>query len=739
MKAESRKALRPFLLGLRKSRVARSIAKGVGFLGLFNGWRTPYSEGSSVIVRRICAVFGLVVLVLAAALVAVAGGRKSGDSASEAAADTPGYWGFDTANLDKTCKPCDDFYQFAMGGWMKTNPIPPEYPTWGSFTVLLDKNQQNLRAILEAAEKANAPAGSNERKIGDFYASCMETTAIEAAGTKPIDDEILRIAQIKGGVDLQAEVAHLQTLGVDAMFRFGSRQDAKDSTEVIATAVQGGLGLPDKDYYLKTDLKSAELRGTYIKHVAKMFELSGDAVDMSAAEARVVMEIETTMAKASMSNVERRDPNKTYHRMDMAELKSLTPDFSWEAYFKATGHPSFAETNIGQPEFFKALDAQLTTTPIEDWKTYLRWQVLDTAAQGLPDKFVAEDFEFHGKALQGSKEIQPRWKRCVRATDRNLGEALGQVYVEKYFPPEAKAHALEMVHNLVGALRSDLKTLPWMGAETRAAATAKLDAFGVKIGYPDKWRDYSSLKIDRTLYMQNELRGAAFEFQRQLNQVGKPVDRTEWGMTPPTVNAYNRSSMNEIVFPAGILQPPFYDPKADDAVNYGGMGAVIGHEITHGFDDQGSKFDAKGNLKDWWTAEDAKNFKERASCVSDQFDGFEVEPGLHQNGKLVLGESIADLGGLTISYAAYEKSLEGKTRPAEKDGFTPEQRFFLGWSQVWGANTRPEYARLLTNTNPHPLPRFRGNGPLSNMAEFAKAFGCKRGDAMVRDKVCKIW
>jgi putative endopeptidase len=680
-----------------------------------------------VILRRVFAMACLILLVFGAAEIALAG------------ADTPGYWGFDTANLDKSCKPCDDFYRFAMGGWMKANPIPPEYSTWGSFTVLLDKNQQNLRGILEAATKANAPAGSNERKIGDFYASCMDTAAIDAADVKPIEEEMLRIAQMKGAVDLQAEIAHLQSIGVDAMFRFGSRQDAKDSTQVIATVVQGGLGLPDRDYYTRDDEKSKKLRDDYAKHVAKMFELAGDAADKLAAEAATVLTIETKLAQASMSNVDRRDPNKTYHRMKLVELQTLTPEFSWEKYFAATGHAQFTETNVGQPDFFKTLDAQLTSTPLEDWKTYLRWQLLDTTAVRLPERFVAEDFEFHGKLLRGAKEIQPRWKRCVTATDRNLGEALGQVYVEKYFPPEAKAKALEMVHNLIAALHEDLQTLPWMSPETRAQATAKLTAFGVKIGYPDKWRDYSALKIDRASYMQNELHGAAFEFQRQLNQVGKPVDRTEWGMTPPTVNAYNRSSMNEIVFPAGILQPPFYDPKADDAVNYGGMGAVIGHEITHGFDDQGSKFDAKGNLKDWWTPEDAKNFKERATCVSEQFDGYEVEPGLHQNGKLVLGESIADLGGLTISYAAYERSFAAKPRPADKDGFTPEQRFFLGWGQVWGANTRPEYARLLTNTNPHPLPQFRGNGPLSNMAEFAKAFGCKKGDAMVREKVCKIW
>ena len=659
--------------------------------------------------------------------------------ASARAADSPGYWGFDTANLDKTCKPCDDFFQFAMGGWMKSNPIPPEYSTWGSFSVLLDKNQQASRQILEAAAKSGAPAGSNERKIGDFYASCMDTAAVDAAGTKPIDPELSNIARISNSAELQAEAAHLQANGVDAMFRFGSRQDAIDSTQVIASAAQGGLGLPDRDYYLREDDKSKKLRADYAAHVTKMFELLGDSLEKAATEASAVMAIETSLAKASMSNVERRDPNKTYHRTKLADLRTLTPDFSWQAFFKATGHPDLTESNIGQPDFFKALDAQLTATPLDDWKSYLRWQLLDTTAPGLSEKFVAEDFEFRGKTLRGTKEIQPRWKRCVQATDRNLGEALGQLYVEKYFPPEAKAHALDMVHNLVAALRDDLQTLSWMGPETRAQAAGKLAAFGVKIGYPDKWRDYSALKIDRSSYVQNELRGAAFEFQRELDKIGRPVDRGEWGMTPPTVNAYYRSSLNEIVFPAGILQPPFYDPKADDAVNYGGMGAVIGHEITHGFDDQGSKFDAKGNLKDWWSADDLKNFKERAQCVSDQFDSYVVDGDLHENGKLVLGESIADLGGLTISYAAYEKSLQGKPRPADKDGFTPEQRFFLGWAQVWGANERLEYARLMANTNPHPLPRFRGNGPLSNMAQFAQAFGCKKGDAMVREKVCKIW
>jgi predicted metalloendopeptidase len=679
---------------------------------------------------------GLGVTVLFVMAITMAG---AGLQASAKPAADSGSWGFDTANLDKTCKPCDDFYQFAMGGWMKANPVPPAYSTWGSFSQLLDKNQQNLRQILETAEKQQAAAGSNEQKIGDFYASCMDTAAIDEAGTKPIDSELAKIAAMKNGADLQSEAAKLQEEGVGVLFRFGANQDAKDSTQVVGSAFQGGLGLPEREYYLKQDDKSKTLRDAYVKHVARMFELLGDSADVSSAEAATVLQIETALAKASMKNTDLRDPEKTYHRMKMADLQALTPDFNWESYFRLLGHPELKEINVGQPEFFKALDAQLTATPLADWKTYYRWHLVNSTASQLPQKFVDEEFDFRGKTLTGAKEIQPRWKRCTQATDRALGEALGQVYVQKYFPPEAKAHALLMVHNLISALHDDLQTLPWMSPETRAQATAKLEAFAVKIGYTDKWRDYSALKIDRVSYLTNQRRASSFEFQRRLSKIGKPVDRTEWGMTPPTVNAYNNSSMNEIVFPAGILQPPFYDPKADDAVNYGGMGAVIGHEITHGFDDHGSQFDGRGDLKNWWTQDDLKNFKERAACVQSQFDGYVVDGDLHENGKLVLGESIADLGGLAISYAAYEKSLEGKPRPPEKDGFTPEQRFFLGWAQVWGANDRPEYERLMANTNPHPLPRFRGNGPLSNMAEFAKAFGCKKGDPMVREQVCKIW
>ncbi|MGC2887803.1 MAG: M13 family metallopeptidase, partial [Candidatus Acidiferrum sp.] len=508
-------------------------------------------------------------VLVAAIMMAGAGLRASAKPAGDA-----GYWGFDTANLDKTCKPCDDFYQFAMGGWMKSNPIPPEYSTWGSFSQLLDKNQQNLRQILEAAEKQQAAAGSNEQKIGDFYASCMDTTAIEAAGTKPIDSQLASIAAMKSTADLQAEAARLQQQGVGVLFRFSANQDAKDSSQVVGAAWQGGLGLPEREYYLKQDDKSKQLRDAYVKHVARMFELLGDSPEAAAPEAATVLEIETHLAESSMKNTDLRDPEKTYHKMKLADLQTMTPDFNWESYFKAIGHPELKEINVGQPDFFKALDSKLTSTPLADWKTYYRWHLLNASAPALPEKFVDEEFEFRGKTLTGAKEIQPRWKRCVQATDRYLGEALGQIYVERYFPPEAKAHALVMVHNLINALHDDLQALPWMSPETRAQATAKLEAFAVKIGYPDKWRDYSALKIDRISFLDNQRRANVFGVRYRLSKIGKPVDRTEWGMTPPTVNAYNNSSMNEIVFPAGILQPPFYDPKADDAVNYGGMGAV---------------------------------------------------------------------------------------------------------------------------------------------------------------------
>jgi predicted metalloendopeptidase len=569
----------------------------------------------------------------------------------------------------------------------------------------------------------------------------MDEVGIESAGLTPLQPELGRIAAIKDQPSFQAEVARLHTRGVNVLFRFGSAQDFKQSTQVIAQIFQGGLGLPDRDYYTKEDDNSKNIRAKYLTHVGRTLELAGDDPAKAQANAATLMAIETKLANASMTRVERRNPENIYHKTSIAELKQLAPNINWDLYFQNVGTRNIDSLNVGQPNFLKELNNQITATSLEDWKTYLRWHLLNATAPALSKKFVEEDFDFSGKTLTGTKEILPRWKRCVAATDRSLGEALGQVYVDKYFPAQAKTRALTMVQNLIAALRDDLTTLPWMSDTTRKRATAKLEAFARKIGYPDKWRDYSNLKVDRKSYLANLEQAQNFEFNRQLSKIAKPVDRSEWGMTPPTVNAYYNPSMNEIVFPAGILQPPFYDPEADDALNYGGMGAVIGHEMTHGFDDSGAKFDAEGNLANWWSDEDLKNFKSRAQCVIDQFSGFEVQPGLKQNGNLVVGESIADLGGLTIAYAALKKSMEGKPRPAAIDGFTPEQRFFLGWAQVWAQKLRPEYERLLVNIDPHPVGKFRVIGPLSNMPSFAQAYECKAGDPMVRpaEQRCQIW
>ncbi len=686
--------------------------------------------------------FSLTLALISAGPVGVVLAQSNAAVSARPATSAPsssGGHGLDPADMNLSAKACQDYYQFANGGWLKKNPIPPEYPSWGTFSELAERNRTGMRKILERLAKEKATPGSEEQKIGDFYASCMDETAIEAAGAKPLAPELASIEKIQNLSDLRAELTSLQTHGVGALFAFGSQQDRKNSSEVIAGAFQGGLGLPDRDYYTKTDDKSKELRAKYVEHVAKMFTLLGEDPGRAAAQAKAVLEIETKLAQASMTRVERRDPDATYHRMAPAELKTLTPNFSWEAYFHDLGAPAITAVNVAQPKFFEALDKDLTSVPLPDWKTYLRWHLVRSAAPNLSSKFVEENFNFYQRTLEGTKEIQPRWKRCVQTTDRNLGFALGKLYVAENFPPEAKARADQMVKNLIAALRQDLATLPWMGPETRKAALAKLDAFTPKIGYPDKWRDYSPYKVDRGAHLVNVMNGALYEHRRDMDKIGKPVDRTEWGMTPPTVNAYYNPSRNEIVFPAGILEPPFFDAAADDAVNYGGIGAVIGHEMTHGFDDQGRKFDAQGNLKNWWTAEDLKNYQERANCVEKQFDAYVVEADLHQNGKLVLGESIADLGGLTIAYKAFEKSLEGKPRPPAIDGFTPEQRLFLNWARVWAMNSRPEFERLQTNTNPHPLGRFRAIGAPSNIPEFAAAFGCKAGDPMVRSERCLIW
>jgi putative endopeptidase len=652
--------------------------------------------------------------------------------------------GFDPANMcTTTCKACDDFYQYANGGWIARNEIPPAFSTWGITSPLREKNIATLHDILDAAAKNTAaPKGSNEQKIGEFYASCMDEPKIEALGAKPLDPELAIINNMKSEADLPATLAHLQSIGVPALFGFGAGQDFKNSSSVIAITGQGGLSLPDRDFYLKDDAKSKLTRDAYIAHVTNMFKLLGDDEAKAAAEAQTVMQIETQLAQVSLDRVSRRDASKQYHKMSAADLKNVMPNFDWATYLKKLGAPKFTEVNVAHPDFFKGVDPMLKSVSIDDWKTYLRWHLVHDAAEALSSPFVNENFNFYSKFLNGTKEIQPRWRRCVVATDQTLGEALGEVYVKKAFPPEAKARMKQLVDNLIAALREDIPTLDWMSDPTRQAAIAKLNAFAVKIGYPDKWRDYSSLKIERTSFVDNLLRASQFERRRNLAKIGRPVDRTEWGMTPPTINAYNNSLMNEIVFPAGILQPPYFDLSGDDALNYGAIGAVIGHEMSHGFDDQGRKFDMQGNLKDWWTEADAKNYTDRANCVEQQFSSFKVEEvGLNQNGKLVLGESIGDLGGLKISWLAFQKSMQGKPRPADIDGFTPEQRFFLGWAQVWGRKQTPEAMRQQILTDPHPLGRFRVNGPLSNMPQFAEAFHCNAGDPMVRppDKRCQVW
>jgi putative endopeptidase len=647
--------------------------------------------------------------------------------------------GIDPADMDASVSACQNFDEYANGGWLKSHPIPPDQSYWGSFTILDETNREHLHQILEKASKdTSAAPGSDDRKIGDFYGACMDEAAIEAAGVSPLKPELSQIDSIDTVEKLQAAIARLQVLSVNAVFQFGSEQDRRNSTEVIAAAFQGGLGLPDRDYYTKTDDASKTLRDKYVAHVRKMFELAGDSPEAAAENAKAVMALETKLAEASMTRVERRDPEKTYNRMDLAALKRLTPNFSWTAYFRETGAERVAAVNVGQPQYFETVSRELRATPLAAWKTYLRWHLLHAAAPTLPRRFVDENFDFYGRTLQGTPEIEVRWKRCVTATDNAIGFALGKAYVREYFPPEAKASADRMVHNLMKALRDDLETLPWMGEKTRQAAIAKLDAFMPKIGYPDKWRDYSTLRIDRSSYLRDVWNANEFEWKRDLAKIGKPVDRTDWGMTPPEVNAYYNPLLNEIVFPAGILQPPFFDAKADDAVNYGGIGAVIGHEMTHGFDDQGRKFDAQGNLRDWWTPEDLKNYEARSKCVEEQYASYTYD-GQHVNGKLVLGEATADLGGLSIAYAAYRESRAGKPSPPKIDGLTDDQRFFLSWARVWAANVRPEFLKLLMNTNPHPLPQFRAIGPPSTMSAFAEAFDCKAGQPMVRKELCRIW
>ena len=638
----------------------------------------------------------------------------------------------DPANLDRSVPACTDFYQFANGGWIKSHPVPPAYSVWGSFAELSENNQGNLLTILRnAAASGDSQASADLRKLAVYYSSCMDSASAERAGSQPIAPELARIAAIRNRAQLEAEVARLHSKGVPALFGFGAQQDAKNSTEVIAGVRQGGLSLPDRDYYLNPDKRYADIRANYTDHVARMFQLLGESAPQATTDAQKVLAIETALARPAKTRVELRDPNANYHRMTTAELAQLTPGFNWPSFFSGEGRSDISTVNVQNPVFLKAVDSLLSSTSLDDWKAYLRWKIVDGAAGSLSSAFVNEDFRF-ASTLSGAKEMLPREKRCARATDAGLRDALGQAYVAKYFSPQAKQRALEMVRNLESVFHDRLRTLGWMSDTTKAQAVTKLAAFTNKIGYPDKWRDYSTLTIKPGPFLNNQIAVREYERHRDLARIGQPVDRTEWGMTPPTVNAYYNPSMNEIVFPAGIMQPPFFDPNADDAVNYGGMGAVIGHEMTHGFDDQGAQFDAQGNLRNWWSASDLEKFKRGTGLVASQFDTYTVLDSLHVNGKLTLGENLADLGGLSIAYAALEKALAEKGRPPLIDGFTPEQRFFLAWAQIWRQNITPEAQRVRINTDPHSPGQWRTNGPLSNMPQFAAAFGCKPGDPMVR-------
>jgi putative endopeptidase len=651
----------------------------------------------------------------------------------------------DPKNMDTSVKPSDDFFRYANGAWIKRTEIPPEYSRWGAFNELIEHNNDALHAIAEKASttQVDPKLAPEPQKVGDYYASGMDENTIEAVRTKPLEEEFQRIDAIKDRADLLKEIAHLHTIGIGAFFGFGAGQDSKDSSRDIAQAVQGGLGMPDRDYYTKQDADMKEKRQKYVAHVTKMLTLLGEPADKAAEDAKKIMVLETKLAEASRTRVQLRDPIKNYNKMGARQLQDLTPDWNWGDYFKTIDLVAPGDINVRQPEFFKAANALFKSASIEDWKAYLRWHLINATAPDLSKDFVDEDFNFKERVLRGTEQIKPRWKRVIMSEDDEIGEALGKLYVAFNFPPEAKERALELVNNLKEALADRIKTLEWMDEPTKQEALKKLAAFTVKIGYPDKWLDYSLLQIDRGPYVSNALRAEQFEADRDIKKIGKPVDRTDWGMTPPTVNAYYNSNMNEIVFPAGILQPPFFYPNADEAVNYGGIGAVIGHEMTHGFDDQGRQFDAKGNLRDWWTPKSAEEFKKRSAAVVQQYNEYQPLPGLHVNGELTQGENIADIGGVKLAYAALQKALDKHPEERNKkiDGFTPEQRFFLSFAAIWRQKSRDEDQKLRLTTDPHSPAQFRVNGTLSDLPEFQKAFNIPDGSPMVRpgDKRVNIW
>ncbi len=648
---------------------------------------------------------------------------------------------FDVNAIDKSADPCVDFYQYACGTWMKNNPVPPDKSRWGRFDALFERNLYILRDILTEAQ-APGQHSAIEKMVGDYYGSCMDESAIEKRGTAPLAPELEKINAIKSREDLIRQIASMHRNGTPALFAFYPQPDMHDSAQTIAYLDQGGITLPDRDYYVKDDPKSAETRQKYVEHVQRMFELDGDKADLAAAEAKTVLALEKGLAQASMDRTVRRDPKTRDHKMAVAEIADAAPNFDFTLYFADNGSPKFTSLNVGNPDFFKQVNGQLEKVPLADWKVYLRWKTIDAYAPTLTRAFVDEDFAFNGKYMSGQQEIEPRWKRCVKSTDRALGMALGKLYVDRTFGEEGKERTLKMVQGIEAAMREDIGQLAWMSDTTKKKAHEKLDTIVNNIGYPDQWRDYSSVVIKPDDYAGNAQRARAFEVHRQYNKIEKPTDRKDWGMTPPTVNAYYRPPMNDINFPAGILQPPFYSNRMDDAVNYGGIGVVIGHELTHGFDDQGRKYDAVGNFRDWWTPEDGKEFERRAGCIANEYSNFvsvkDDKGEVKLNGRLTLGENTADNGGLKLAYMALMHVI-GNTPVKPIDGYTPQQRFFLAYGQIWCQNVTDQEARKRVLTDPHSPGRWRVNGAVQNSAAFQEAFGCKAGQPMVAENACRVW
>ena len=644
----------------------------------------------------------------------------------------------DVTSLDRSVDPCVDFYKFSCGGWQKNNPIPADQSGWSVYAKLGNENQQFLWGILEADAKAKNRTPV-QQKVGDYFASCMNTQAIDALGKKPVAGELAKVDALKTREELAAAIATLHH-ETDGSFFFGSGtgQDANDSSLVIVELAARGLGLPDRDYYLKTDAKSVTLREQYVAYIEKLLTLSGESPEQAKADAEATLRIETVLAKASLTRVERRNPHNTYHMMTMAELGQIAPAFNWPRYFALQGAPGVAKLNVSQPEFMKAVQAQVANEPMDALRGYLRFHLMTAAAPFLAHPFEQADFDFYSKTLRGVPVMPERWKTCTRAVDRNLGEALGQEFVKRTFSADTKAKTQLMTEQIETAMQHEIEGLDWMSPETKQEALRKLYAIRNKIGYPNTWRDYSKLEVKPNDYFGNTMRAYEFEDARRWNKLGKPVDLNEWGMTPPTVNAYFNPQMNDINFPAGVLQPPLYDPKLDDAPNYGNTGATIGHELTHAFDDEGRQFDSKGNLRDWWTSADAKGFEDRINCIRDQYAEYVIVDDIHINSKLTSGEDVADLGGTLLAYIAWKKQTEGK-KLADADGFTPDQRFFVGMAQWACENQRPENLRVSAVTNPHSPGFARINGVVSNMPEFQRAFSCKAGQPMVHAPACKVW